>query len=56
MVGIVSVFEAQVIHLDERLAEAKSPGENRLDVHAVHRDVAATERNLRGVAAQGEVG
>ena len=55
MVGVVGVFEVQVVHFHERLAESKTPRQNRLDVHAVHGDVSSTEGYLRGVAAEREV-
>ena len=53
---VVRVVDIQIVYFEERFACPESPSDNRLEMHAVHRDVASAEWNLRGIATQGKVG
>ena len=52
---IVGVFQREEVHLEERLALPETPCKDGLDVHGVHGDVPAGERDARGVAPESKV-
>ena len=53
--SLVCVLEREVVHLEVRLSEPESPGEQGLHVHRVYGDVPAGKGNARGVAPEGKV-